>query len=83
MVELRKPGPQAVRRQVAARSAVKKALERQKLVIAHTRYSQEGMTARVLLDGEYYDVDERRLALLKAGKKPAELGLEPYRGGEE
>ncbi|MGI6856060.1 hypothetical protein [Mesorhizobium sp. 1B3] len=36
------------------------------------------MSARVLIDGEYYDVDERELAMLQAGKDPKrDLGLEP------
>lgn len=83
MSDLRRTQSTAVRRQVAARKAVKLSLERQRLVIAHKRHSREGMSARVLFDGEYYDVNARSLALLEAGKTPGELGLEPYVGEGE
>lgn len=69
---------QAIENQVKARAAVRRALERHKLHIASQRYSNGRMSARVLVDGEYYDVDERELALLEAGKDPKrDLGLEP------
>ncbi len=35
------------------------------------------MTATVLIDREYYEADERELALLQSGMEPADLGLEP------
>ncbi|HWK64521.1 MAG TPA: hypothetical protein VNS34_06250 [Rhizobiaceae bacterium] len=69
---------QAVENQVKARAAVRRALERHKLHIASQRYFHGRMSARVLVDGEYYDVDERELALLETGKDPKrDLGLEP------
>lgn len=68
----------AVEKQVKARAAVRRALEQHKFHIASQRYSQGHMSARVLIDGEYYVVDARELALLQAGKDPkADLGLEP------
>jgi hypothetical protein len=41
------------------------------------------MSARVLFDGEYYDVNAQALAMLENGKTPDELGLEPYLGEGE
>lgn len=70
--------PRVAGTQLKARAAVREALERHKLHIASQRYSQGRMSARVLLGGEYYDVDARELALLQAGKDPKrDLGLEP------
>lgn len=67
-----------VENQAKTRAAVRQALERHKLHIAHQRYSEGRMSARVLIGGEYYDVDARQLALLQAGKDPKrDLGLEP------
>jgi hypothetical protein len=83
MGDLNRTQSKAVKRQIAARSAVKSSLERHKLVIAHKRHSQYGMSARVLFDGEYYDVNAHLLAMLQAGKTPDELGLEPYTGESE
>ena len=83
MNDLRGLRSKAVRRQVAARHAVKSALDRHQLVIAHKRHSRDGMSARVLFDGEYYDVDALSLAMLQAGKSPGELGLEPFVGEGE
>lgn len=34
-------------------------------------------TARVLIDGAYYDVDDRELRKLIAGSSPADLDLSP------
>lgn len=68
----------AVENQVKARTAVRRALERHKIHVASRRYSEGRMSARVLIDGEYYDVDAAELALLQAGRDPrADLGLEP------
>lgn len=68
----------AVENQVKARTAVRRALERHKIHVASKRYSEGRMSARVLIDGEYYDVDAGELALLQAGRDPrADLGLEP------
>lgn len=36
-----------------------------------------GMIARVIVDGDAYEVSGRQLALLEQGKKPADLLLEP------
>lgn len=70
----------AVESQVKARAAVRRALERHKVDIAAKRYSGGRMSARVLVDGEYYDVDERQLALIEAGKHPErDLALDPVR----
>jgi hypothetical protein len=35
------------------------------------------MIARVIVDGDAYEVSGRQLALLEQGKKPADLLLEP------
>jgi hypothetical protein len=35
------------------------------------------MSARVLMDGQYFDVNEWELGLLRAGATPRELGLFP------
>ncbi|MET0574785.1 MAG: hypothetical protein ABWZ83_02880 [Mesorhizobium sp.] len=83
MSDVHRTQAKAVKRQIAARKAVKSSLERHKLVIAHKRHSSDGMSARVLFDGEYYDVNARSLAMLQAGKTPGELGLEPYAGDGE
>lgn len=83
MADLRRTQSNAVKRQVAARKAVKSSLDRHRLVVAHKRHSSEGMSARVLFDGEYYDVNAQALAMLENGKTPDELGLEPYVGEGE
>lgn len=83
MSEVPGTGSKAVRRRIAARKAVKSSLDRQRLVVARKRHSRDGMSARVLYDGEYYDVDAPLLAMLQSGKTPGELGLEPYTGDGE
>lgn len=74
----------AVGNQVKARAAVRRALERHKVDITAKRYSGGRMSARILVEGEYYDVDERQLALVEAGKHPQrDLALEPVLGDME
>ena len=72
-----KTAPTAASRQIAARRHVRRALERHKLIISKTRYHNGEMSARVLMDGQYFDVTEWELGLLRAGATPRELGLFP------
>lgn len=61
------------------RAAVRAALNRHKLFVSSRTYAGgHGMTAaRVLVDGEAYEVNARQLELLEQGKMPADLMLEP------
>ena len=67
----------AVSRQITARRRVREALDRHKLVVSRTRYRNGKMSALVLLDGQYFDVNEWEFSLLKEGAAPSELGLFP------
>ncbi|MER9894749.1 hypothetical protein NKJ40_22150 [Mesorhizobium sp. M0119] len=60
--------------QKSKRAAVRKALE---VYITAQRFSAGGYSARVLVDGEAYWVDEFRLSQLQQGLSPAELELTP------
>jgi hypothetical protein len=64
-----------VQAQIAKRRAVAKATKR--VFVASSSHFRGKMNARVLVDGEYYDVDERGLDRLLDGVPPAELGLTP------
>ncbi|MDX8460410.1 hypothetical protein [Mesorhizobium humile] len=66
-----------VARENARRAAVKTALERHKVYVTAQRFSGGSYSARVLVDGEAYWVDEFRLSQLKQGLTPAELDLLP------
>jgi hypothetical protein len=64
--------------QNAKRAAVRKALDRHKVFVSTKRFHSGGdVTARVIVDGEAYEVSGRQLALLEKGEKPADLSLEP------
>lgn len=65
----------AVKSQIAQREVVREAKRR--AIVTSAAYTGSRMRARVLVDGEYYDVDERRLDELLDGRTPAELGLDP------
>ena len=66
-----------VAREKSRRAAVKTALERHKVYVTAQRFSGGTYSARVLVDGEAYWVDEFRLSQLKQGLTPAELDLLP------
>ena len=66
-----------VAREKSRRAAVKSALERHKVYVTAQRFSGGTYSARVLVDGEAYWVDEFRLGQLKQGLTPAELELTP------
>jgi hypothetical protein len=66
-----------VARENSRRSAVKTALERHKVYVTAQRFSGGSYSARVLVDGEAYWVDEFRLSQLRQGLSPAELDLLP------
>ncbi|MET2825497.1 hypothetical protein [Mesorhizobium shangrilense] len=63
--------------QNSKRAAVRKALDRHKVYITAQSFSAGTYSARVLVDGEAYWVDEFRLAQLREGLTPAELELMP------
>ncbi len=63
--------------QNSKRAAVRKALDRHKVYITAQSFSAGAYSARVLVDGEAYWVDEFRLAQLREGLTPAELELMP------
>ncbi|ESX80998.1 MULTISPECIES: hypothetical protein [unclassified Mesorhizobium] len=67
----------SVTSQKSKRAAVRKALDRHKVYITAQRFSAGGYSARVLVDGEAYWVDEFRLSQLQQGLSPAELELTP------
>ncbi|TPJ73645.1 hypothetical protein [Mesorhizobium sp. B2-6-2] len=66
-----------VAREKSRRAAVKTALERHKVYVTAKRFSGGSYSARVLVDGEVYWVDEFRLSQLRQGLTPAELELTP------
>ena len=66
-----------VARENSRRAAVKTALERHKVYVTAQRFSGGTYSARVLVDGEAYWVDEFRLSQLRQGLSPAELDLLP------
>ncbi|MBZ9736579.1 hypothetical protein LB534_18135 [Mesorhizobium sp. CA18] len=66
-----------VAREKSRRAAVKTALERHKVYVTAQRFSGGSYSARVLVDGEAYWVDEFRLSQLQQGLSPAELELTP------
>ena len=69
-----------VERHLESRKAVRDLLARQKIFVSSRRFVGGGMaSARVLVHGEYYDVNDRQLAQLRQGLSPAELMLEPVR----
>ena len=70
--------PIDVSRHLAARSAMAKLRER--VLVTRETFGASGHTARVLVDGEYYDVDDRELSRLRAGASPADLELHPVGG---
>ena len=63
--------------QNSKRAAVRKALDRHKVYVTAQSFSGGVYSARVLVDGEAYWVDEFRLAQLQQGLSPAELELTP------
>jgi hypothetical protein len=64
--------------QNAKRAAVRAALKRHRIFVSTRRYHGDGeMTARVIVDGEAYEVNARQLALLEQGRTPADLSIEP------
>lgn len=67
-------------RHVAQRRAMAKWRERHRQIHVSRETFGDRYTARVLLDGEYYDVDDRELASLRAGVSPADLELSPVAG---
>lgn len=64
-----------VKSQLAQRELVREAKRR--AIVTSVSHSKGSMRARVLIGGEYYDVDECRLDLLLDGRTPAELELRP------
>lgn len=69
--------PIDVSRHLAARRAMGKLRER--VVITRETFGATH-TARVLVDGEYYDVDDNELHRLKTGATPRDLELCPVIG---
>ncbi|ESX85092.1 hypothetical protein [Mesorhizobium sp. LSHC412B00] len=63
--------------QNSKRAAVRKALDRHKVYVTAQSFSGGVYSARVLVDGEAYWVDEFRLSQLQQGLSPAELELMP------
>lgn len=53
---------------------------RQRVIVTRETFGADGHTARVLIDGDYYDVDSVELDRLKSGAKPADLEIYPVAG---
>lgn len=51
--------------------------ERQRLTIVFRRFHDGQVTTRLLIDGEYYDVNDIQLGRLAEGVAPAELDIHP------
>jgi hypothetical protein len=68
-----------VRNQLPARRAIQSILQAQRVAVT-SRHSRRGhMSARVLVDGELYDVTRTQLESLQAGDSPQDLMLDPVR----
>lgn len=72
-----------VSRHLASRRAVKAWRDRQRLTIVFRRFHDGAVTTRLLIDGDYYDVNDIQLARLAEGIAPAELDLHPAYDPEE
>lgn len=69
-----------VDRHLASRRAVRELLARRNVFVCSQRFAEGGVqSARVLIGGEYYDVDGTQLAQLRDGLSPADLMLVPAR----
>ena len=68
-----------VNNQLAARRAIQSILRSQRVAISSRHFHGGQTTIRVLIDGEYYDVDAFRLEQLQSGIPPAALYLAPVR----
>lgn len=67
----------AVANQIAQRRAVADMLERnRKLFVCRKTFHRGRFEARVLIDGRYFDVDERQLGRLREGRTPDDLMLD-------
>ena len=67
-----------VERHLASRKAVRELLERQKVFICSQRIAEGRVrSTRVLVRGDYYDVNDHQLTQLQSGISPADLMLEP------
>ncbi|CAN7386556.1 hypothetical protein [Aminobacter aminovorans] len=67
-----------VANQIRKRRAVSDALGRHKVFVSSRLFRGDGQTvSRVLVSGQYYDVNDALLDRLMAGATPKELELEP------
>jgi hypothetical protein len=66
-----------IARQIAQRKAVAEANGRaQRVFVSRKSFGPLGMEARVLIDGRYFDVNQRNLDRLREGWTPEELMLD-------
>lgn len=72
-----------VSRHLASRRAMKAWRDRQRLTIVFRRFHDGAVTTRLLMHGDYYDVNDIQLARLVEGVTPAELDLHPAYDAEE
>lgn len=70
--------PIDVRRHLAARKTMGEL--RQRMIVTRETFGADGHTARVLINGDYYDVDSGELDRLKSGAKLANLEIYPVAG---
>lgn len=66
-------------RHVTQRRAMAEWRERHRVFVTHQTFGDR-YSARVLVNGEYYDVSRTELASLRAGRTPADLELYPVAG---
>jgi hypothetical protein len=62
---------------LAAQAAAVRSHKQRVVVSSRTYSTRRPFRARVLVDGEYYDVGKRELAHLEAGITPTDLDLQP------
>jgi hypothetical protein len=78
--------PVDIRNHIRAREAVRALLDRHKKVFV-TRRSFDTFgrpVSRIFLDGKYYDVNQRQLALIQEGASPEDLwGVEAVEDSDE
>lgn len=65
--------------QLAARRAIQSILQAQRVAVTSRHFRRGQMSARVLVDGELYDVTRTQLESLQAGDSPQDLMLDPVR----
>lgn len=67
-----------MRKVVESQLAQRRAVRKHKVFVVRQEFrAGDPMRGRVLIDGQYYDVNDHLLRALQAGASPEDLALEP------